>query len=172
MYQWKPTQGYFLFAWNGMWKAPSSATLYRRGNPVQVDQCPRVSGSGSEALVDIHAARRISYEPALCISKVSVQGQNKIYLASPVIVDESPELADDDHHRNESRIRESSHAWNRWNIDNGSIFPFFFSMELFATLLVLHAKHNRAVLQRERNSVSCKPSACWRLSLIHLNVQR
>jgi hypothetical protein len=85
-------------------------TLYRHGRSARVDPRPRVSGSEFEAVVDIHAAPRIVYEPAVRMSLRSVREQAETYLASLVVADKSSTIEDDKNDESKKGIIRLSHA--------------------------------------------------------------
>ncbi len=69
-----------------------------------------VSGSESEAVVDIHAAPRIAYQPAFRMSLRSVREQTQPYLASLVVADKFPTIEDDKDNESKEGIIRQSHA--------------------------------------------------------------
>jgi hypothetical protein len=61
-------------------------------------------------VVDIHAAPRIAYEPAVRMSLHSVREQAETYLTSLVVADKSPTIEDDKDDESKEGIIRLSHA--------------------------------------------------------------
>lgn len=88
------------------WRKPTD----RRGKSARVDLSPRVFDSEFEALVDIHAARRIACEPVVLMSLDSVTEAAETHLASLIIADQSPTIEAGKDEEGKDRIMRPSHA--------------------------------------------------------------